>query len=389
MRYALLFILLCGCAVRSSQDGLTSIQIVDRNGFSETISSKDRLASYKTVDFERPQPYQKVLRVFSRDKEGKTSSKITSYHNSGQIWESLDIYDGRDHGAYKDASKTTWMFDGVCRVWDEQNHLIAEITYEKGLLESSSLYYFSNGQIQQSIPYLHNEIHGTELFFDSEGALIEKRNYEHGVKSGLSERFVAPLIKEQYDAGHLTEGWYNDMKGEVICRIEQGRGMRPHFEGEKLASLTEYQGGVEAGLVQLFAPDGSLSSSYIVREGKKQGEEKKYYPHSTQTKLSLFWQDDAIHGMVKTWYADGSVESQKEMSSNKKQGLSFAWYPDGSLMLMEEYDADLLTKGSYFKKGDKRAISEVESGRGTATLFDSSGHLLQKISYEAGRPSLN
>ena len=93
--------------------------------------------------------------------------------------------------------------------------------------------------------------------------------------------------------------------------------------------------------------------------------------------------------MVKTWYEDGAVESQKEMSHNKKQGLSFAWYPDGSLMLMEEYDHDRLMKGSYFKKGDKQVTSQIENGKGVATLFDAGGHFLQKISYESGQPSLD
>ena len=60
-RYFLLFILLAGCASKSAtSDDLVSIQILDRNGFSETISAKDRLKNYEQADFTAPQPYQKA-----------------------------------------------------------------------------------------------------------------------------------------------------------------------------------------------------------------------------------------------------------------------------------------------------------------------------------------
>ncbi len=39
---------------------LSSINIIDRNGISETVSSKDRLKKYEEVDWLAPQPYEKV-----------------------------------------------------------------------------------------------------------------------------------------------------------------------------------------------------------------------------------------------------------------------------------------------------------------------------------------
>ncbi len=63
----LLLCLLCGCGSRNSSDksdAVVSMQIIDRNGFTETISNKERISSFETTDFLTPQPYQKVLRVF-------------------------------------------------------------------------------------------------------------------------------------------------------------------------------------------------------------------------------------------------------------------------------------------------------------------------------------
>jgi antitoxin component YwqK of YwqJK toxin-antitoxin module len=92
---------------------------------------------------------------------------------------------------------------------------------------------------------------------------------------------------------------------------------------------------------------------------------------------------------MKTWYSNGVMESQREINVNKKQGLSFAWYKNGDLMLMEEYENDMLIKGSYFKKGDKAPISRIESGKGLATLYTSDGIFLRKVSYEKGKPKLD
>jgi hypothetical protein len=58
-------------------------------------------------------------------------------------------------------------------------------------------------------------------------------------------------------------------------------------------------------------------------------------------------------------------------------------------MLMEEYDNDILVKGSYLKKGDKQPVSKVENGKGIATIYDSRGHFQKKITYEKGIPHLD
>ena len=57
-------------------------------------------------------------------------------------------------------------------------------------------------------------------------------------------------------------------------------------------------------------------------------------------------------------------------------------------MLMEDYEKDLLVNGTYYKKGDKKPVSRIEKGKGTATLYDPDGYFLKKIPYEKGLPLL-
>ena len=413
---------LAGCAPRvkdTPQVGVINMQIIDRNGFSETISSKDRLATYEKIDFATPQPYKKVLRVYSRDENGKSTSKITSYHDNGQLSQYLEVADGRAHGLYRewhpngklaietqvieglpdinDISKASWVFNGKSQVWNENGNLMAEIFYDQGSLESSSNYYHPNGQIWKFIPYHHNEIEGSFIEHDEEGRLIQKCLYSKGKRNGLSEGFWTNgtvSFQEEYTDGLLQNGSYYSPENELIAKVEHGKGSVAQFQDGKLYSISEYKAGMPEGHVKIYAPNEELISTYFIKNGAKNGEELQYYSISItdgklQPKLSLYWQDDNLQGVVKTWYENGTLESQREMDKNKRQGLSFAWYPGGSLMLMEVYEHDKLVKGSYFEKGDKHPISKVEDGKGIASLFNSQGHFLKKITYDKGKPVLD
>jgi len=414
-------LLLTGCGTRAAQDNsatVTSMQIIDRNGFVETFNNKDRLSQYKSIDFLTPQPYQKVMRVFGRNAQGQSTSKITSYHDNGQLCQYLETVDGRAHGFYRewfpngqlkiestliegladinDIAQRSWVFDEKSRVWNDQGNLIAEIHYEKGALHNPSLYYHSNGRMQKIIPYRAGLIEGDVLTYDEDGVLLEQIPHVCGQKHGLAQCYWpshSPLYTETYDSDLLQEASYYDPKGKIIACINGGKGSQALFKEEYLLSLIEYDHGMPEGLISTFKPNGTLHSTYMVHEGKKNGDEWEYYPSNEgekpQAKLCVHWHDDKLQGIIKTWYPNGVMESQREVNGNKKQGLCFAWYKNADLMLMEEYENDLLIKGTYFKRGDKSPVSKIDAGKGMAALFTSDGIFIRKVSYEKGTPKLD
>ena len=69
-------------------------------------------------------------------------------------------------------------------------------------------------------------------------------------------------------------------------------------------------------------------------------------------------------------------------------GFSFShcWYLDNSIMMVEEYQADKLLNGKYYRKGDSVPISRVIDGVGSAHIYDKDGILMRKISYYNGNP---
>lgn len=400
---------------------LTSIHLVDRNGFSETISNKDRLQQFQAVNFLEPQPYQKVLRIYERDTRGNVRSVVTSYYENGNPKQFLEIMNGRALGRYREwhensklsltakiiggtpditqAAEQTWLFDDTSQAWDEEGHLIAEIPYSQGVLEGIANYYHASGEVWKRIPYSKGQANGTVDIFRDNGEMLQQMNYVEGKKNGLTIRYWdcnQIACQEDYYDGCLNQGEYYDKKGNLISEIKQGYGYRATFGKDSLNELQEYKEGYLEGEVKVFTSSGKLKRIYHVKNDLKHGEEIEYYEFSTkntnsdeesqQPHLCFNWYDGKIHGSVKTWYSNGNLESQREMSNNKKHGLSTVWYEDNDLMMIEEYDQGNLIRGDYFRKGDKIPVSQIIQGKGLATLFDAQGRFVQKITYLQGKP---
>lgn len=412
----------CSTSKMNTKDDLCCIQIIDRNGVSETIGMEERLASYQKMDFHHPQPYRQVLRIFHKDEEGKSGFKLTSYHTNGQLWQYLEGKDTRAYGNYLEwhpngtlkieafviegpadltvAAQKDWLFDGVCRVWDEEGKKTAQIPYAMGFLEGVSIHYYPSGQISKTVPYIKDEIQGEVCLFRESGGLFSKTFYEKGKKHGPSLGYwenEASSFIENYEEGSLITGLYWDSQGEKIAEVQNGEGIKACVEEGGGLMLVEIQNGKQEGKVQVFTKEGELSRLYHVKQGKMQGEEIYYFlardtkaltpTGSPLAKLLLTWDTDLLQGTIKSWYPNGRLESQKEMHRNKKNGTNCAWYEEGSLMFVEEYEQDKLIQGSYFKPKDSEPVSKITLGNGEATLFDGkNGKFLRKIIYINGRP---
>ncbi len=399
--------LLTGCYRPPSDELFVSIQIQDRNGLTETISAPERLANYQSLDFLGSQPYKKVLRVFKQ--AGKQTAKITTYHPNGLPWKYLEAQDMRAFGAYKewhpngqlkvesiviggpadlaDATSRDWLFDGTAKCYDDQGRLMAQIPYEKGALHGVSVYYYTSGQIEKELPFVQNLLEGESRTFTADGKLAAKTTYKKGLKVesfGFWPNGNSSWV-EHYENGLLQQGRYQKTEGNIVSEVQNGNGFQAVFHNETLSTLIEYREGKPEGIVKTFSPEGELLSTHHVVNEQKHGEEI-FYGKAKQPKLSISWQQDAISGLVKTWYPNGGLQSQREFSQNKKTGPSLSWYPNGQLMSVEEYEEDILTKGDYFKLKHPEPVSSVVHGNGWATLYDENGIFLRKVQYIKGKP---
>jgi len=400
----------------NDQGDLVSINIIDQNGITETISNPERIKQFKTVNFMEPQPYQKVLRVYGRNDEGGVHSYLTSYHDNGQLKQYLEGQNTRAFGAYQEwypngylklhskiiggdadltpTSEATWIFDGTCQAWDENGCLEAEISYCKGALEGYSTYYHLNGSIWKLIPFRNGLTEGiAEIRLDT-GEVLQQSSFLAGESHGPSTRYWENgkiSAQEYFNQGRLEKGEYFDLNGDLISQIEDGNGYRVLFGRRAVGELQQYHNGFQEGEIKVYAQNGFLMKKYHMKDEVRHGEEAEYFDpnivkKANTPKLSINWYDGKIQGTAKTWYDNGVQESQRDFSNNQKNGLSTAWYRNGSLMLIEEYERDKLIKGEYYKKGDPLPISQIKDGNGTVTFFDADGNFLEKAEYVNGMP---
>lgn len=395
---------------------LVSINFIDRNGFSETIGQGERLNQYRQVDFLQSQPYQKVLRIFGRDHLGNIKAYMTSYHANGLPKQYLEVVNNRAFGTYREwyangttkleahivggiadldeASSKSWLFDGCNRAWDEQGILLADISYSNGILDGESTYYHPNGNIWKRVPTTQGLLEGTYSIYRENGEILQTTEYCGGLKNGASIRYWCPeqvASEETYRAGMLISGRYYSICGEFISDIEDGTGYRAIFGKESISELQEFQRGAQMGEVKVFDQRGVLVSLHHIKNEIKHGEEIEYYEpdhvdDDIMPKVSINWVNGKIQGNSKTWYPNGVMESQREMNNNEKNGVLTAWYEDGSVMLLEEYERNKLVKGEYFAPREKIPVSLVSNGKGIATIFDSHGNLIRKVTYSNGKP---
>lgn len=414
MKILLLFLILfSSCYRASNSETMVAIQIQDRNGLTETISSSEKLENYTQTNFLGSQPYKKVLRLYRN--HGKSQSKLTTYHPNGALWQYLEAEELRAYGAYREwhsngqqrieatviggpaeltpAAQKEWLFDGVCQVWNDQGRLVASLPYRHGVLEGRSLQYYSTGALQKEQTYVSNHLEGVSIEYYPNGEIRSKTCYKKGLLDGVSQGFFstnAMAWEERYKEDLLISGMYYDFNGETISDVKDGNGFRAIFDEDHLSHLVQFQQGYAQGGVKQFSPKGELLSTFTIKNGKKTGVETTYFRSSEcesntpLPKLSVNWHDSSIHGTVKTWYNNGQLQSQRDFCHNKKMGPSLSWYRDGSLMLVEEYDNDKLVKGQYYKKNALDSISSVIHGNGIATLYDENGVFLRKTIYSKG-----
>lgn len=397
------------------KEPLVRMHTVDPNGLAETVTNQERLKEMAQRNFFDPQPYKKVLRVFAKDRQGTSKSIITSYYDNGRIRQYLECRNGRACGLYlewyedgqrkieanvtagqadlSDAAFSSWSFDGMCTAWNESGTCVALMPYKDGALHGLSKTFFPSGRLERTTQYDHGMKEGEEQACYETGQRSEVSSYHDNMRHGTSLVFFRDgkeAAHEEYQNDSLLTGTYFSPTGETLTSVIDGRGVRSSFKDGKLSLQQEVRNGHPEGWVTIYAPQGFIEQRYEVKNGKKNGQDIRYFPgvEKLRPKISIEWRDDIINGTVCTWYPNGALESQREMRNNLKQGLSMAWYSDKSVMLVEEYENDILKRGRYHKKGEIAPVSQVEKGTGTATIFDDSGSVIAKIPYVEGKPQV-
>jgi antitoxin component YwqK of YwqJK toxin-antitoxin module len=393
---------------------LMTVVLQDRNGFSETISQPDRLERLSKQDFESPQPYQKVIRVFARTTEGSIPSILTTYHPNGQLHHYLEVRSGRALGRYQqyfpegqlkiesqvtggvpdltESAMATWLFDGEARVYHANGQLEARIPYCGGIIHGLEERFHANGQRASSRSFVRGALSGPSESWSASGKLIQKQFYADNKFHGPAEAWDQAgrqLASEQWVDGRLvyaTYPQYGAINLPTALGVERGFGWRPDYEHDQLIGASEVVDGYLEGQVLRWTPSGHLERKWEQRHASKHGCEQVFDPQTGRLRLEMTWEEGALSGTCRSFDPSGAQESQWDMLANQRHGRFIAWYRNGQVMLLEEYDQGRLMRGEYFERGSMEPISRVENGFGSATIFNLEGRLRKVISIQDGKP---
>jgi antitoxin component YwqK of YwqJK toxin-antitoxin module len=413
-KYLLFSLLLVSCHKKPSDSHLISLQMIDRNGQTETISQTARIKVLEKQDFLRPQPYERILRVYSKNEESKNPSILTTYHKNGQLFQKLEALDGRAFGRYQEfyesgqiridafviegtadltnLAQSSWVFDKLCQIFYPSGQLQAEFFYDRGKRSGLAKYFYENQTLQKKLSFIDDLANGDVLEFDEQGSLIKTSYFEMGKQNGPSQRFSSTnvlLEEEEWKNDLLISGRYYSAKSQLLSEISGGCGIKTILDNNIIQCKIQYNMGKIDGKIEMYDTLGKISESFHIKNNLKHGEEILYDKETSLIKMKIDWQEDSITGIVKTFYNTGQLESQKTYSLNKKNGPSSVFYPTGELMFVETYSQDKLIEGKYYKKGETIQASTVEDGTGKAIFFDEWGGIKQEIDYEKGKIIIN
>jgi antitoxin component YwqK of YwqJK toxin-antitoxin module len=242
---------------------------------------------------------EKPVQGKARIIDGRTTQYIDATFN-----------DGIPHGSWK-----TYRY----------NKLAEEFNYDKGLLDGVSKEYYSDGTVKAIRNYVNGKPHGKfidynakgnveremnfkdgeqdgpEITYDSEGNVRAQTNYAAGKTTGTQVRNFSDYVQmANYDGNGELDGEYFEIfnngnvksKGKYIHGKKEGVWETGRKDGKKIAT-EEYLAGDKVKETAYYT-DNTVEVVRELRNGKKNGWDRKYNYDDGSLKSELFYRDGEI-----------------------------------------------------------------------------------------------
>ncbi len=266
-------------------------------------------------------------------------------------------------GAYKYGVKT-----GPWKVNYGQNMPSKTSNYLCGKQHGYFKLFYANGNIRQEGKYVLGKLDSILTSYDEFGVLSSRENYDNGESEG-EEIFY-------YSSGKIMTT-YSNRNDELdgICKTfaEVGSLMleRNFFEGELVSYSYEDNTGKKITIpivngnaeVKTYYKDGKPAISFVMKNGKRDGEYSAYYP-SGKLYYTNTYKNGSFNGPSKEYYPSGQLKEEAEYSYGDKVGTLKIYNPNGQLYLEETYEDGYL--------------------HGPASYYSTAGKLLKKVQFYYG-----
>lgn len=193
-------------------------------------------------------------------------------------------------------------------------------------------------------------------------------------------KWVKPYDNEKtaYEAFFINDipvGEYNRYyySGKIKAKInysqdKSGKGKAVLYweSGVKMAEGNYINIKVKDGVWKMYGTDGALMVQITYSNGKKNGEEIKYFRPKTPSEV-ITWKNDVKNGIWRQYYQNGRTRLETIHKNGYREGIFQMFYESGRYYVKGRYIGDLRNgKWDYYdKSGEIWKTIEYKNGRAT------------------------
>jgi antitoxin component YwqK of YwqJK toxin-antitoxin module len=212
------------------------------------------------------------------------------------------------------------------------NKLAEEFTYDNGILNGQNKEYYEDGSVKVSRNFVKGKPDGKFLRYSSNGKIESEINYKNGLQDG-------PEIR--YDSESNIRSQSNYAAGKTT-----GKEIKNYEDYVQTANYNK-EGKYDGEYSEIYT-NGNIKQKGKYINGKKDGTWEYGKKNGQKTRTDVYANDEKIKETL--YYTDNTVEVIRELKNGKKNGWERKYnYGDGNL------------KSEIFYK-DGQVSSETGSG---------------------------
>ena len=268
--------------------------------------------------------------------------------------------------------------DGSWTFWDNNGYLAAKKEFDNGIQKGHSTTYhpkghkLTDGLVSGFDDYGNLIKDGKWLFWNESGIIKEEVNFNNGKRQGLTTYFSSTgkesakiIYKDDLPWDGEWTTWYQNGSKKETGIYAQGQKQSPWtawYENGQKKYVIHYVNSIKHGLYTEWTKDGRLHKDINFDNGIPITEYLVDYQGDGYTEINR--RNGELSGSWIKWYANGKKSEEGVYKYGKKGGIWSSWFPNGE----KKYNAKFIDG-----KPD-----------GNYSEYDNKGRITKKIEYKEG-----
>lgn len=289
--------------------------------------------------------------------------------------DTLEVVYYHSNGKIQSKGKTRFTLEeGRWQYFDQQEKLIQEMDFVKGVVNGKLIYYYSNGKKESESIYYDGQQNGIYTIWYNNGNKEIEGNYKYGAKDSVwTFYYMNGKNKKQIEYENEDVKMMNYWSPSGAQMVSNGNGlMNLTFSNGNLMEKGNYLNGKGNGEWVYGYENGEIMSKGSYDKGKEIGKWTSWYEEG-QKKSEMNYDN----GDNTIWFENGEKMMEGKLVDKEKEGDWTFWYEDGLKQMIAPFSGGkrhgLTTR--WYKNGNKELEMDFNYGKqhGIANWWNSDG----------------